>query len=77
MSILQIRDYTEVIELCGNTLETAKRNSVSAGLGGMTNVNGLGSKYHSLIVWRCNMISKSHFYLGNLEMALEILEKLQ
>uniref|UniRef100_A0A1J3H346 DnaJ-like protein subfamily C member 7 n=1 Tax=Noccaea caerulescens TaxID=107243 RepID=A0A1J3H346_NOCCA len=76
-ALFMIRDYKEVIELCENSLQTAERNSVSVGLGGMKNVDGLGSKYHSLIVWRCNMISKSHFYLGNLEMALEILEKLQ
>lgn len=77
MSILQVRRYKEVIELCENTLQTAERNYVSAGLVGMTNVDGLASKHHSLIVWRWNMISKSHFYLGNLEMALDILEKLQ
>jgi len=77
MSILQIRRYKEVIELCENTLQTAERNFVSAGIGGTTNVDGLGSTYHSLIVWRWNKISKSHFYLGNLEKALDILEKLQ
>lgn len=77
MSILQFRHYNEVIELCENTLQTAEKNFVSAGLVGMTNVDRLGSKHHSLIVWRWNMVSKSHFYLGNLEMALDILEKLQ
>ncbi|KFK36998.1 hypothetical protein AALP_AA4G199100 [Arabis alpina] len=76
-ALLMIRHYKEVIELCENTLQTAEKNFVSAGPVGMTNVDRLGSKHHSLIVWRWNMISKSHFYLGNLEMALEILEKLQ
>ncbi|AEC09994.1 Heat shock protein DnaJ with tetratricopeptide repeat-containing protein [Arabidopsis thaliana] len=76
-ALFMIRRYKEVIELCENTLQTAERNFVSAGIGGTTNVNGLGSTYHSLIVWRWNKISKSHFYLGNLEKALDILEKLQ
>ncbi|ESQ52872.1 hypothetical protein EUTSA_v10016164mg [Eutrema salsugineum] len=76
-ALVMLRHYKEVIELCENTLETAKRNTVSAGIGGITNVDGLQSTHHSLIVWRWNMISKSHFYLGNLEMALGILEKLQ
>ncbi|CAH2058516.1 unnamed protein product [Thlaspi arvense] len=76
-ALLMIRQYKEVIELCENTLQRAESNSVSAGLGGMTNVDGLGSKHHSLVVWRWNMISKSHFYLGNLEMALDVLGKLQ
>ncbi|CAL9236481.1 unnamed protein product [Arabidopsis halleri] len=76
-ALFMIRRYKEVIELCENTLQTAERNFVSAGLSGTTNVDGLGSTYHSLIVWRWNMISKSHFYLGNLEKALDISEKLQ
>ncbi|XP_013636555.1 PREDICTED: uncharacterized protein LOC106342233 [Brassica oleracea var. oleracea] len=70
-AMLMIRRYKEVIELCENTLQTAERNYVSAG------PDGIGSKHHSLIVWRWNMVSKSHFYLGNLEMALDTLEKLQ
>lgn len=74
----QIRRYKEVIELCENTLQTAERNYVSAGSDDMINMDGTGSKHHhSLIIWRWNMISKSHFYLGNLEMALDTLEKLQ
>ncbi|VVB03022.1 unnamed protein product [Arabis nemorensis] len=76
-ALLMIRRYNEVIELCEYTLQTAERNFVSAGLVGMTNVDLLGSKHHSLIVWRWNMISKSHFYLGNLETALDLLENLQ
>ncbi|CAH8392834.1 unnamed protein product [Eruca vesicaria subsp. sativa] len=76
-AMLMNRRYKEVIELCENTLQTAERNYVSAGPDGMENVDGVGSKHHSLIVWRWNMISKSHFYLGNLEMALDTLEKLQ
>ncbi|KAL1206855.1 TPR repeat-containing thioredoxin TTL4 [Cardamine amara subsp. amara] len=76
-ALFMIRHYKEVVELCENTLQRAERSSVSAGFSGMKNVDGLGSTHHSLIVWRWNMISKSHFYLGNLEMALDILEKLQ
>ncbi|CAN8286985.1 unnamed protein product [Cochlearia groenlandica] len=64
-ALFMIRKYKEVIELCENTLQTAERNS------------SLRSKHHSLIVWRWNMTSKSHFYLGNLELALDILKKLQ
>lgn len=70
-ALLMIRRYKEVIELCENTLQTAEKNYVSEG------PDGIGSKHHSLIVWRWNMISKSHFYLGNLEVALDTLEKLQ
>ncbi|KAH0882032.1 hypothetical protein HID58_058128 [Brassica napus] len=70
-AMLMIRRYKEVIELCENTLQTAERNYVSAG------PDGIGSKHQSLIVWRWNMVSKSHFYLGNLEIALDTLEKLQ
>lgn len=55
----------------------AERNFVSAGIDGTKNVDGIGSTHHTLIFWRWNMISKSHFYLGNLEKALNILEKLQ
>ncbi|KAJ0258298.1 Heat shock protein DnaJ with tetratricopeptide repeat-containing protein [Hirschfeldia incana] len=76
-AMLMIRRYKEVIELCENTLETAERNYVSAGPDGMINVDGIGPKHHSLMVWRWNMISRSHFYLGNLETALDTLEKLQ
>ncbi|XP_023639970.1 uncharacterized protein LOC17889764 isoform X2 [Capsella rubella] len=76
-ALFMIRRYKEVIELCDNTLQTAERNIVSEGIGGTTNVDRLGSTHHALIVWRWNMISKSHFYLGNLEKSLNILEKLQ
>ncbi|XP_010517644.1 PREDICTED: uncharacterized protein LOC104793062 [Camelina sativa] len=76
-ALFMIRRYKDVIELCDNTIQTVERNFVSAGIGGTSNVDRLGSTYHTLIVWRWNMISKSHFYLGNLEKALSILEKLQ
>lgn len=74
---LQLRNYEEVIQLCEQSLDSAKRNSFLAGSDDqLENLDSSGYTKSSLVgLWRWHLISKSYFYLGKLEEAIELLKK--
>lgn len=69
-ALLMLRKYEEVVQLCEQTLESAERNSLSKDKDGSESI-----KSYPLNHWRWGLVSKSYFYLGRLEEALELLEK--
>lgn len=77
--LYQLRKYNEVIQLCEQSFDSAKENSP------LSNANyDVGQqkdselmKEPSFKIWRCCMIFKSYFYLGRLEEAIGLLEKLE
>lgn len=70
----QLHRYEEVIQLCEHTLDFAEKNFASDDH--LPKVDGSGYVSNSsLRLWRWQLISESHFHLGRLEMALDILEK--
>lgn len=56
--------------MCEQTLESAERNSLSKDKDGSVTSYPVNH-------WRWGLVSKSYFYLGRLEEALELLEKLE
>eukprot|EP00268_Persea_americana_P054559 TRINITY_DN6257_c0_g1_i6.p1 TRINITY_DN6257_c0_g1~~TRINITY_DN6257_c0_g1_i6.p1 ORF type:complete len:1510 (+),score=360.16 TRINITY_DN6257_c0_g1_i6:258-4787(+) len=69
-ALLMLRKYEEVVQLCEQTLESAERNSLSKDKDGSV-------MSYPVNHWRWGLVSKSYFYLGRLEEALELLEKLE
>lgn len=59
-----MRKYEEVIQLCEQSSELAGKNS---------NFGRCGARDPRL--WRWVLLSKSYFYLGKLEEALQVLKK--
>lgn len=77
VGILQLRRYEEVVKLCELTLHVAetKFSSVSS-LNPLPSADGFDSDNYSLArVWRTHYISKAYFYMGKLEVALDLLQK--
>ncbi|OAY48487.1 uncharacterized protein LOC110617158 isoform X2 [Manihot esculenta] len=79
-SLFLLRKYDEVIQLCEQTFDSAKHNSLlidadcqSADLGDHELMNNVSFSLWQL--WRSNLIFKSYFYLGKLEEAIGSLEK--
>ncbi|MCD7468674.1 hypothetical protein HAX54_007066 [Datura stramonium] len=70
-ALCKLQMYNEVIELCQKSLDIAEKNFTS----GFTNLDDLNSKNSSLMLWRWHLKSRSHFHLGELEMALDLIEK--
>ncbi|OAY68611.1 DnaJ subfamily C member 7 [Ananas comosus] len=72
----QLRRYEEVIQFCEQTLDLAERNTVSCSADGQSkNVNNSEQVKCYPRLWRWRLISKSNFYLGKLEEALDLLKK--
>lgn len=61
MLLIQLRMYDEVIQLCEQTLDIAEKNSC--------NPKG------DVKLWRWHLQSKSHYRLGRLDLALDLIEK--
>ncbi|XP_023739901.1 uncharacterized protein LOC111888018 isoform X1 [Lactuca sativa] len=61
-ALLMLGKHKEVVQLCEQTLDTAEKNFSSV------------CKI-SLRLWRWNLMSKSYFHLGRLEIALDLMEK--
>ncbi|XP_057984235.1 uncharacterized protein LOC131168649 [Malania oleifera] len=72
-ALCRLRKYEEVIHLCEQTIDFAKKNFASAGIDNHSaNMEVLESKSSSFLsLWRLCLMSKSYFYLGKLEMALK------
>lgn len=64
-----LRMYDEVIQLCEQTLDIAEKN-----FGADLLANPKGGSSH-VKLWRCLLQSKSHFRLGRLDLALDLIEK--
>ncbi|PHT54584.1 hypothetical protein CQW23_09046 [Capsicum baccatum] len=70
-ALCKLQMYNEVIELCEKSLDVAEKNFSSD----IANLDDLNSKSSSFILWRWHLKSRSHFHLGKLEMALDLIEK--
>jgi DnaJ family protein C protein 7 len=68
-----------VIQLCEQTLCAAEKYFASVGADGQFVDIGCSESENCSFarVWRWHLISKSNFYLGKLEVALDLLEKLE
>ncbi|KAJ6304180.1 hypothetical protein OIU77_017952 [Salix suchowensis] len=77
--LFMLRKYKEVIQMCEQTLSAAEKNFVSTGVDGQfVDISCSESKNCSYArVWRWHLISKSYFYLGKLDVALDLLQKLE
>ncbi|XP_021621833.1 uncharacterized protein LOC110621866 isoform X2 [Manihot esculenta] len=78
-SMFMLQKYEEVIQLCEQTLCAAEKNFISSGTDDQFVDKGDSqTNSHSFVrLWRWHLISKSYFYLGRLEAALDLLEKLE
>ncbi|KAK3217946.1 hypothetical protein Dsin_011916 [Dipteronia sinensis] len=74
-----LRKYEETIQLCEQTLCVAEQSFASVGTDNCSvNMNVSGSVNHPLArMWRWCLISKAYFYMGKLEAALDLLQKLE
>lgn len=70
-ALLLLQRYDEAIELCERTLHSAEKNIRSNHL---SNVADFECK-NSPRLWRWRLMLKSHFHLGRLEVALDLIEK--
>lgn len=61
-----MRKYEEVVQLCERTLDFAEKNFAAV---------DSGSKNSSARLWRWRLMSKSNFYMGRLDAALDFIEK--
>ncbi|KAJ6749694.1 hypothetical protein OIU85_000339 [Salix viminalis] len=77
--LFMLRKYKEVIQMCEQTLSAAEKNFVSIGVDGQfVDISCSENKNCSFArVWRWHLISKSYFYLGKLDVALDLLQKLE
>lgn len=65
----QLRKYDEVIQLCEQTLDISEKNLASA------DMDDSNCKSSHVKLWRWRLQSKSHYHLGNLDIALDLIEK--
>ncbi|XP_062117861.1 uncharacterized protein LOC133831531 [Humulus lupulus] len=76
-ALIMLRRHEEAIQLCEKSLCFAEKN-FSSGISLAANIYGSANELHSFErIWRWCLISKSYFYLGRLEAALPILDKLK
>ncbi|KAI3772670.1 hypothetical protein L6452_03861 [Arctium lappa] len=69
-ALLVLGKHEEVVQQCEQTLGLAEKNFATGGVVGHMNVDGYDCK-----LWRWNLMSKSYFHLGRLEIALDLIEK--
>lgn len=75
-ALLMLRRYKDVIQLCEETLVSAEKNfSAVVNDNNPVKVDSSSSKNSTVMLWRWRLMSKSYFYLGKLELALDLLEK--
>ncbi|KAH7667206.1 Dnaj-like subfamily c member 7 protein [Dioscorea alata] len=75
--LFMLRKYDEVIALCEKTLDLAEKNAFSIVADGKRKDRDTteGMKSSTVRLWRWYLISKSNFYLGKLDEALELLQE--
>ncbi|KAI3471343.1 hypothetical protein Pfo_030708 [Paulownia fortunei] len=64
-----LRMYDEVIQLCEQTLDIAKKNF------GADHLDDPSCKNSHVKLWRWHLQTKSHYRLGRLDLALDLIEK--
>lgn len=64
--------HEEVIQLCEQTFDIAEKNFMPCH---SPNVNGNNGQGGFPRLWRWHLMAKSHYHLGKLELALDIIEK--
>ncbi|GJW76982.1 DnaJ domain, tetratricopeptide-like helical domain protein [Tanacetum coccineum] len=72
-ALFELGKHNEVVQLCEQTLDSAEKNIATGGVAGHTNADGYDC--NSIKLWRWNLMSKSYFHLGKLEMALDSIDK--
>ncbi|CAL0329358.1 unnamed protein product [Lupinus luteus] len=75
--LLMLCRYEEVIQVCGDTLGSAEKNSYPLNAGSQVTDpdNSEFSKSFHFRLWRCSMMLKAYFYQGRLEEGLSFLEQ--
>ncbi|KAL2535029.1 Uncharacterized protein Adt_08380 [Abeliophyllum distichum] len=68
-ALCTLRMYDEVIQLCEQTLDISEKNLASA------NMDDSNCKSSHVKLWRWRLQSKSHYHLGRLDIALDLIEK--
>lgn len=72
-----LRKYEEAIQLCEQSLDVAEKNFSKAETDDhLARKDGSGC-YSIAMLWRWHLMSKSYFYMGKLEKALDLLQKLE
>ncbi|KAB2065983.1 hypothetical protein ES319_A09G128600v1 [Gossypium barbadense] len=76
-ALYMLKKYEEAIQLCEQPLYVAQNSSSEAEIDKqITSTDGCGC-YSIAMLWRGHLMSKSYFYMGKLEKALELLQKLE
>ncbi|KAL0404872.1 UNVERIFIED_CONTAM: DnaJsubfamily C member 7 [Sesamum radiatum] len=68
-ALCTLRLYDEVIQLCEQTLDIAKKNF------GTDNLDDSSCKSSHVKLWRWKLQTKSHYHMGKFDLALDLIEK--
>ncbi|XP_047318176.1 uncharacterized protein LOC124921546 [Impatiens glandulifera] len=68
-ALFMLRRYEEVVQLCESTIDFAGRNFTAI------HSKDDSENMDDVIIWRWILISKCHFHMGKLELALDVLEQ--
>lgn len=74
---MQLRKYEEAIRLCEQTLNFAEKNVSELDARKQFGNVDSSQEYSSAKIWRYHLMSKSYFYMGRLELALDLLDQLE
>ncbi|OMO51123.1 Tetratricopeptide TPR-1 [Corchorus capsularis] len=76
-ALSMLRKYEEAIELCEQSLYVAEKNfAKSEADHQLASIDDSGC-YSIAVIWRWHLMAKSYFYMGKLEKALDLLQKLK
>ncbi|KAM7270604.1 hypothetical protein ACFE04_029818 [Oxalis oulophora] len=76
-ALCMLQKYNKAIQLCEQTLEFAEKNFYSSATDNQS-ANIKGSENFSIVkLWRWHSMSKSYFYMGKFDVALELLQKIE
>ncbi|CAK9183829.1 unnamed protein product [Ilex paraguariensis] len=77
-ALCTVRKYNEAIQLCEETIDIAEKNFSTVGSANQSaNMDDSECKESSVRLWRWQLMSKCYFYLGKLDAALDLIEKLE
>ncbi|XVE75558.1 hypothetical protein DITRI_Ditri12bG0103100 [Diplodiscus trichospermus] len=76
-ALYMLRKYEETIQLCEESLHVAEKNFSEAETDSQLASIDRSGCYSIAMLWRWHFMSKSYFYMGKLEKALELLQKHQ
>ncbi|KAK6244223.1 hypothetical protein QUC31_010632 [Theobroma cacao] len=76
-ALCMLKKYEEAIQLCEQSLYVAEKNfSKGETDNQLASIDGSGC-YSIAMLWRWHLMSKSYFYMGKLEKALDLLQQLE